>query len=273
MSTETAARGTLVKIVRTEATPVVDGDLREWPASGWQRIPLAPALEDDQKNRTGDIEIDLQAVVTANRLYVAVRWPDPTLDDSHRPWLRQGGRYRRGKARDDMFALRLHKSGDFDRSMLATHAYSVDVWLWSAGRSNHAGLAEDWMHIISPDPIENAAEHGLPGGGSVYIRKIADGGEPIYRFVKPSRTSTESQVESVALSTKASESQADVAARGRWRDGHWHLELARDLDTGHDDDVQLVSGQAVLGQVAVFNQGYAGHKSVSEPLRFEMAIR
>lgn len=32
-------------------------------------------------------------------------------------------------------------------------------------------------------------------------------------------------------------SQGDIASKGVWLDGGWHVELKRELDTGHDDDV------------------------------------
>jgi hypothetical protein len=43
------------------------------------------------------------------------------------------------------------------------------------------------------------------------------------------------------------------------------------LNTGNADDVVFVAGQKLLGQIAVFNQGYSEHKSVSEPLLFDFS--
>jgi hypothetical protein len=71
--------------------------------------------------------------------------------------------------------------------------------------------------------------------------------------------------------TPSSGSAADVAAKGRWKAGHWQLEFSRALNTGNADDVVFKPGQKILGQIAVFNQGYAEHKSVSEPLLFDFS--
>ncbi len=62
-------------------------------------------------------------------------------------------------------------------------------------------------------------------------------------------------------------SVADIEAKGVWREGYWHLEMRRKLDTGHADDANLAASPERLGAIAIFNQGYAEHKSVSGTLR------
>lgn len=254
--------------------PVVDGNLKEWGIAGWSKIAIKPAvdktersklgLEPEDKNFTGSITVELKALAAGGMLYIAARWPDDAADIDFRPWEWRGGKYSESAKRDDMFAMRFPLEGEFDRSMLSGKSYKADVWLWSAGRSNPAGLAEDMTHTVTTRHIEDVAEYQVQGVGTVYIRKQRDAGKPVYRNLRPAKDKTLERLPSVELTRSAEGSIADVAAKGVWHEGHWNLELARKLNTGNADDAVFRSGQKVSVQIAVFNRSSDEHKSVSE---------
>jgi hypothetical protein len=248
-------------------SPQVDGDLAEWRSLEPYTIEVAPAIEDDDRNHTGVLEVKLWAGRSETEMYVAAQWPDDTADTDFRPWHWRGNKYRRSKRRDDMFALRFALSGEFNRSMIADANYMVDVWVWSAGRSNRIGLASDYRHRISLSMIENAPDYETEGGNTVYIDRMQDQGSIGFRTLKPGKNKIASRLSSIDFG-QASGSVSDVAASGRWQAGQWTLELRRSLDTGHDDDVRFFVGQEIMGQIAVFNRSGGQHKSVSEPLLF-----
>jgi hypothetical protein len=258
-----------IEVTRLAFAPGIDGDLQEWRVLQPSRIAIAPAVEGDERNRTGSIEVELWAGRSETDIYVAARWPDSAADIDFRPWQWRGSKYRRSKQRDDMFALRFALSGEYNRSMIAEANYVVDVWVWSAGRSNRLGLATDYRHRISLSMIEDAPEYETESGKTVYIDRILDDGETGYRTIRPGKNKTESRVPSLEFAA-ASGSAADVTAVGRWHDGHWSLELRRALDTGHADDVRFHPSQEIRGQIAVFNRVGGQHKSVSEPLLFRI---
>ncbi|MBI2313117.1 MAG: hypothetical protein HYU77_11515 [Betaproteobacteria bacterium] len=270
----------VIPVAPLAGAPSVDGDLREW-GGGWAKIPLKPAVEKgerpklgldpEDRNLTGSITVELKAGVAGGRIYIAVRWPDDAADAEFRPWEWKGTRYAEANKRDDMFALRFPLEGEFDRSMLSGKSYRVDVWLWSAGRSNAAGLAEDMVHDISTRMLENAAEYEVQGVGTVYIKKRRDAGRPIYRNLRPPQEKGAERIPSVELTGSAAGSLADVAARGVWKNGYWNLELSRKLDTGHSDDVVLRAGQKINAQIAVFNRAADENKSVSEIFVLDLA--
>ncbi|QRJ65809.1 hypothetical protein IWH25_18820 [Azospira restricta] len=276
-----AAPPQAVPVAVLAKAPAVDGNLDDWGRDGWVKVPVKPAvaanerakygLDGEDRNHTGAITVELKAGVAGGRLFVAARWPDDAADTAYRGWEWSGSRYVEGKARDDMFALRWHLDGDFDRSMLSGNGYRVDVWLWSAGRSNALGLAEDMVHEISTRSIDNAAEYAVQGVGTVYIKKHRDAGDPLYKAVRPPKTQGAERIESVELNAKAAGSSADVQAKGGWKGGFWQLELARKLDTGNADDRAFAAGGKVTGQIAVFNRAGDEHKSVSEPLLFDFS--
>ncbi|MBI2308784.1 MAG: hypothetical protein HYU78_15965 [Rhodocyclales bacterium] len=274
----------LVPVAVLAKAPAVDGNLADWGKDGWVRVAVHPAvlpsararfgLDGEDRNHTGSINVELKAGVADGRFFLAARWPDDAADTAYRGWEWSGGRYVEGKARDDMFAVRWHLDGTFDRSMLSANSYRVDVWLWSAGRSNAQGLAEDMLHEVATREIENAAEYAVQGVGTVYIKKHRDAGDPLYKTVRPPKTQGTARIESFELNPKAAGSTTDVQAKGVWKGGFWNLELARKLDTGHADDRPFAPGAKITGQIAVFNRASDEHKSVSEPLRFDFgAVR
>lgn len=271
----------LIPVTSLGAAPKVDGDLAEWGNAGWTKVAISPALEkadrakygldpNDDKNQTGSLTVQLKAGVAGDRFYIALKYPDSSEDTSARQWEWRGEKYVEGKQREDMAALRFHMSGDFDRSMLSTKDYKVDVWLWSAARTNPSGLAEDMSHHVTTKMLESAAEYESPDKKTIYIKKLRDAGNPPYKLLPKPRENKGDKLPSFELGT-SSGSAADVAAKGRWKAGHWQLEFARALNTGNADDVVFKPGQKVTGQIAIFNQGYAEHKSVSEPLQFDFS--
>jgi len=258
------------------AAPVVDGNPKEWGNSGWSKVAIQPAvssadrpkmgLEPEDKNVTGSLSLQIKAGVFQDHLYLALRWPDDSEDTDYKGWDWTGVKYTESKKRDDMLALRFGMDGDFDRSMLSGKTYKVDVWLWSAARTNPSGLAEDWMHIMSSKPIEDAAEYEVKGVGIVYIKKIRDTGNPLYRILRPPKEKGVPRAPSFEVLPSPSGSVADVAAKGVWKAGYWNMELSRKLNTGNPDDVIFRLGTKVQGQIAVFNRGSDENKSVSDPL-------
>jgi len=249
------------------SAPVVDGNISDWDSSLFTTIAITPAIDEDTNNNLGEINAELAVLVANQHLYVAVKWPDPTESTEYRPWEWKGSKYRKGKDRDDMLAFRLEFSGEYDRSMLTKSIYMADVWVWSAARSNPAGYADDYLHTITTEYIENAAEYELDDGTIIYIDRSFDAGDKGYQNFKPDlKVKTETKVSSLEITSAQSRSAADVTAKGVWQDGFWVVEMSRALDTGNTDDKALISGQKVLSQIAIFEAINAEHKSISEPI-------
>ena len=270
----------VLRVAALAAAPVIDGVLGEWSAEGWTKIEVKPAVEAGERAGLGldarevpappRMRVEIKAGMAQGRIFFAVRWPDAAPDTDYRLWERKGSEYVEGSQRDDAFAVRFAMQGEFDRTMLSGKSYTVDVWYWSAGRSNRVGRAEDMMHRISSRFIEDAAEYQVRGVGTVYIKKTRDAGTPLYRNLRPAAEAREERLPSIAMNPQPAGSIADVQARGVWSKGAWHLELARALDTGHADDVVLRPGARVPFQIAVFNRSGDENKGVSEPLLLDL---
>ena len=259
-----------IPVTVTDTKLTVDGNLGDWGQVGWQQIQIAPAIENDAKNFTGKMTVSLAARTLDGYIYLAARWPDKKANTTYKNWAWKGNRYRRGKELDDMFALRFEMNGDYDSCMLSQKDYGVDVWLWSAGRSNLSGYAEDLTHTISTNMIENAAEVEDKDGRIVYIKKYKDKGSPIYKNSRPKRKVFAGKLIKGINPGTPSGSMADVKAAGQWLDGHWILEMSRKLETSHADDIKLSKGKSIRGAIAVFNKSASEHKSNSGTLIFDL---
>jgi len=261
----------VVPVAALDAAPEVDGELAEWGTDGWVRVEVFPAVEDDDQNRLGRITVELRVGVHGERIYLAARWPDARADTKYKPWEWSGERYRRGKWEDDMFAARFDLDGDYNSCMLADTEYRVDTWIWSAGRSNPSGFADDGLQLITTRFLDGAAEYAGPNGKTVYIKKSRDEGTAGYETTRPDRKVFQGdRLPGIEWPGPPSGSAADVAARATWADGHWRLEMARALVTGHADDAELPRGQVRVGAIAVFDRNSSEHKSVSGDLHFDL---
>lgn len=271
----------VVPVVNLGSAPKVDGDLGEWGGDGWVKVPIKPALEKGDRanygldaggdrNQTGSLVVEIKAGVNAGRFFLALRYPDDAADTIHKEWAWREGKYQRENQQEDMAALRFHMAGDFDRSMLATKDYKVDVWLWSAARTNPAGIAEDMTHHVTTKMLDSAAEYQMKDGTVIYIAKRRDEGKAPYEMLPRPKENKGDRLPSFETG-KPSGSAADVGAKGVWKGGHWHLEFERALNTGNADDAVFAAGGKITGQVAVFNRGAAEHKSTSEPLVFDFS--
>ena len=81
-------------------------------------------------------------------------------------------------------------------------------------------------------------------GRTFYLHRSGDAGEPAYT----SKAYPEFIGETAPkfISQQPSGSRADIQAKGQWHEGFWSVELARPLETGHNDDVQFKPDKTYL---------------------------
>ncbi|MEO9528125.1 ethylbenzene dehydrogenase-related protein [Roseibium sp.] len=69
----------------------------------------------------------------------------------------------------------------------------------------------------------------------------------------------------VLIQGEYSGSRADLLGGSKWRDGYWTLEVIRDMDTGHAQDLAMKTGLYVW--LAVFDHNQTRHTRHSRPVR------
>lgn len=224
----------------------VDGDLGEWNAIGGITVPLA--------GNGGVDSVELKAAVRGDRIYLMASWADTTESRLHKPyqWGEAAQAYGRTKQLEDRFAITLAMAGDFSEDKLSGAEFTADVWHWKASRSDPAGVAHDKMWQVSRTAFPKSKEFRSDQGETIYIARPSDKGDRLYRPVKYTDRA-EDIMPRYMVNTSATGSIADVEARGIWRNGRWHLELSRKLNTGNPDDAVIPKAGQIAIAVAAFN--------------------
>lgn len=65
-------------------------------------------------------------------------------------------------------------------------------------------------------------------------------------------------------------SRADVKTLAHWENGTWSLEIVRDLDTGHKDDVIFREGESKAFGISTFNNNTNYNHAISNVLFLDM---
>ncbi|MBF0428242.1 MAG: hypothetical protein HQL94_04910 [Magnetococcales bacterium] len=259
----------------------VDGELGDWVAQDREQALLLPLTDSEwlqDEASSGESEPDGQMVMRlwaayhGDRFYLAAQWSDATQNATYKPWKLTNGEYVRARTVDDMFVVRLQLGESFSQCMLTNSAYQTDIWRWSAGRSNLAGLADDMKHAYSSKPFDTPAREYEGKNGIVYFLSTYDPGVSGWQNV-PRPKGVATVVPSVAKSGESSGSRVDVTAVGQWRDGVWTLEMSRKMNTGDPEDVVFKVGGEQVAQFAVFNAGYQWRKYITNPVLLKFADR
>jgi hypothetical protein len=251
--------------------PEINGQLDEWNKIGAKIYSLAvkdTSMDFSEKNENAlkfwQPNLKVMAGIYDNHIYIAARWQDKSKDDLYRPWKKMGTHIRRGRNKDDMFAIRFQLGESFSSCMLSGKDYETDVWRWSAGRSNLAGIADDMYHHLSPKPLEPAMEYDGKRG-LVYFQKRMDAGKGGWKLSKkPKKLKTSSQIAVIPDLKKGS--RIDVSAASAWENNYWQLELKRKLTTADPKDIAFTMQQEVVAQIALFNAGYRLRKLTTSPI-------
>lgn len=237
----------------------LDGDMADWDGIAGTTIPLS--------GNGGVDSVEVKAIVNGDTIYVSVVWDDPTQDILHKPlqWDAASSAYKKTKQKEDRLAISLRMSGEFSANKVGGGAFVADVWHWKASRSNPAGVAHDKMWKVSNEPFADADEFPGPNGSTVYLARRSDQGDRLYKPVKYD-AKQDDVMSRYEVNMNAQGSIVDVRAKGVWRNGRWHLELARKLNTGHADDAVIPANGTIEIAIAGFNAVDGADHSTSEKI-------
>ena len=237
----------------------LDGDIADWDGIAGITVPLT--------GKGGVDSVELRAAVVGDMIYVLAVWDDSTEDILHKPfqWDEASESYKKTKQKEDRFAITFAMSGDFSPNKIDGSVYEADVWHWKASRTNPAGIAHDKRFKTSTEPFEKAKEFETADGTMIYVARISDEGDRLYKPLKYD-AKQDDVMPRYEVNMNPQGSIADISAKGVWRDGRWYLEMARKLDTGHADDAVILASGGIEFAVAAFNNVDGKKHSISELL-------
>lgn len=264
-STVAASEPQTIPIVKLNSMPLLDGAADDWQAIPAVDIPLV-YLGKPELVKT----VQLKAGVFGDEVFFYTEWEDSSADIQHKPhvWDEAQQKYVEGSQREDRFALEFAMTGDYDANWYSGKEFKADMWNWKAARTNPIQISHDKMTILSRQAMAESYKGTLPDGTAIYIQRPTDSGEEPYitkRYFKKQQDLMAKYIprEQLAKGTN------DVKAKGIWKEGKWHLEQSRQLDTQQADDVRFALGQTVKGAIAVFDHDDNEHHFISQTLLFK----
>ncbi|MFZ1342624.1 ethylbenzene dehydrogenase-related protein [Thiothrix eikelboomii] len=260
-----AAELPTIPILKLESKPVLDGSEDDWQAIPAVEIPLV-YLGKPEWVKT----VRLKAGIFGDEVFFYSEWEDSTADTQHKPhvWDAAQQKYLEGPQREDRFALEFAMTGDYDANWFSGKEFKADMWNWKAARTNPIHISHDKMTILSRQAMPESYKGTLPDGSAIYIQRPTDSGEEPYitkRYFKKQQDLMAKYLPRELL-TKGTD---DVKAKGIWKNGKWHLEQSRKLDTQQADDRRFTLGETVKGAIAVFDHDENEHHFISQTLLFK----
>lgn len=218
--------------VKTDVEPVVDGMANEELWTGAAAVIV--------HDHIAAIDISLKAAYNSDKIFILASFADPDENRQHHTliWDDTLKAYQNGPEREDVLVLKWSMASYPTTLTLQENLpYTADIWFWKAMRTDHAGFADDKMHIYSATRSKRSKTMISQNGQFFYLTRVGDAGRAAYT------TSLVEGFQTVRLpkySLRQPEgSRADIRAKGTWQEGRWTIEFSRKLDTGHDDDIQF----------------------------------
>jgi hypothetical protein len=284
-------------------TVVVDGTMAD---KAWTRaVEVVVPLE--RASGSGPAEVRLRALYDNQRIYLLAVWPDP-VKSYGRFWRRTGVVEFERHETEDAFAVcwapnslreQFREQGCALFCHDGKHAYpeaetgQADFWFWGAQQHYLHRQARDMRLPFGPrdrlrgdsqpEDSDNLPNLSLEYEGPRYYPTIIRSGvarilgtDNVQQVTKkilleriPSKQNFGREIP-LDIQRARKGSRGDVAAGARHHEGKsWVLELARDLETGHPDDLPLVPDPLVsyLFAVAINDDSAGGdHTATSGPI-------
>ncbi len=238
----------LVSLSVTER-PQVDGYAKE-PI--WE---LAPAVT--TQDAASQRQITLKSVHTADEIFFLVTFPDQAASETHQSWGWDASvkAYKPMKDREDTFVFKWSMVGNqVHIAFQNAEPHRADIWQWKALRTNPMGYADDKIHLLLPEPHQQATLVESPNHGFLFLRRLADAGQGAYQE-RPVKSYIADYLPRF-YSHQPEGSRADIRAKGVWHSNAWTLEFGRKMHTGNADDIQFDPGEIYLFAVSCYEMGY-----------------
>jgi hypothetical protein len=224
----------------------------------------------------GPRRLKVSMVHDGSSLYLLAEWPDGTRDTEFQPWVWSSAdkSYVRDARIDDGLAVLWYKGAPpASACLLDGQPHEGDTWHWRAGWSEISGLAEDgWMQVSRERQPQSTPYPSRSGAGQVWVRRVADEGEPGWKFVVPIEYAGDLIPSYQAQPARGS--RGDVRAKGQWKDGRWTVEMVRRFQTGHPDDLSLQGGPTRHAvSFGAYDRGNMGDHTSSPIVHVEIVTR
>ncbi len=121
------------------------------------------------------------------------------------------------------------------------------------------------MHLLLPEPHQEATLVESPIHGDLFLRQLADAGQGAYQEQRVQDYKADYLPRFYPKQPEGS--RADVRAKGIWHNNTWTLEFGRNMQTGNADDLKFDPGEFYLFAVSCYAMAYSKLEShLTQPL-------
>lgn len=282
-------------VASVSSAPTIDGSGSDAVWAEADALELTLGQTADYASGFGLVDLTLKAVTVSSTLYILAEWMDPNGTESVAKnqwtysaadgWTKSGNEDRlffmfdagdNGTEGADCSSM-CHVS---EGVMYTTGGGHVDVWHSKAARTWPVGTTDDkWWDSTGrnsdaktvsaySDNIQTLADESTV---PLYSGPITDDfiivpvGSTADAYCTPfDTTATSGVIPGYILNANRDGSRfADIETQATYSGGKWTVELARALDTGHDDDVAFTLGSDVQMTVAVTDNSGGDHSGAA----------
>ncbi|MFA6149020.1 MAG: ethylbenzene dehydrogenase-related protein [bacterium] len=229
------------------------------------------------------VAVKLMALYSPEEIFLRAAWDDATSDGPGAlgEWVRKkNGSWTARFGADDGFAIMWGSPGEkgfrcqtschmidvgisgsatlMQLKMIAPSGKRYDLWRWRGGITAPFGAADDMV-------VDNAGKRGDEGQVLPLLNRREDG--------NPARTKEGGEAAPYYLTEAPHGSEADVKARGGWKDGRYSVVLRRRLVTGNPGDIAFrgTAGEIPFS-IAVFDYTFREHHVNAGSFRLRLAV-
>jgi hypothetical protein len=231
------------------------------------------------------VRVEMRAFYTPDRLYLRVRWGDPTRDLGP-GWRWDGRSWKNGGLREDGLGILWGRAGDesfscalvchlrdfrmagvrgfADFRMATKPKEALDFWIWRSGRARDGGFAEDALLTDQGRVGKAATELFAPNS----LREWDKTAPPFSEGDTP-RQAPDPEPGATApgyLLTGSTAGRTQVDAVGRHERGVWEVTLSRPLKGVDATDATFAPGQETRFGLALLDGVAKDHNAVNTPV-------
>ncbi len=261
--------------------PVIDGKVdKVWGTVEAVRVTL-------KEGKQGHVELRARALYTDSHVFFLFQWPDKT-ESLNRFYELVGGEWKKAKGEEDRLSLLWDIGGsvkDFPKMGCTAVCHKedktvtfgttalgqkLDLWNWTAQRSNPLGYMDDL--VMFHEARGNRPARRADGGGGYEDNWDKDAKRPRFSF-KEGATLGPVLLKADAVEIKDAGKfkagdrlprevlekpvggRGDIEAKAAWDNDRWTLEVRRARVTKDEGDVQLSGSGPFLFGISVHDNG------------------
>ena len=134
-------------------------------------------------DKIAKINITLKATYSKDKIFILASFNDADENRQHRTLMWDHGlkAYQNGPEREDVFVFKWSMTSHSTALTLHEDSpYFADIWFWKAMRTDHAGYADDKMHIYTANKSKKSKAMVSKKGRILYLTRKGDTGKPAY---------------------------------------------------------------------------------------------